>query len=126
VRYSVICTHLFLGKEPEDASGRQSPSVASERSVGSLDILKDSHSKVTLVQRSWYMLGLQLTKDNHKNVLVKSIRPGSPAALCRCHQLFVVDMLQLRQRSPLVLLCGLTLLQLPRNSCRRLCALCKW
>jgi hypothetical protein len=75
---------LLTGKEPEDASGRQSPSVTSERSVGSLDILKDSHSKVTLAQRIWYMLGLQLTKDTHKNVLVKSVRPDSPAALCRC------------------------------------------
>ena len=76
-------TKFISGKEPEDASGRQSPSVASERSVGSFDILKDDHSKITLVQRCWYMLGLQLTKDTHKNVLVKSIRPDSPAALCR-------------------------------------------
>ena len=85
-------TKFISGKEPEDASGRQSPSVASERSVGSFDILKDGHSKVTLVQRCWYMLGLQLTKDTHKNVLVKSIRPDSPAALCRCPSIPDVDL----------------------------------
>jgi hypothetical protein len=88
--HPVTRTHYFLGKEPEDASGRQSPSIASERSVGSFDMLKDSHGKVTLVQRCWYMLGLQLTKDTHKNVLVKSIRPDSPAALCRFPQFSAV------------------------------------